>query len=131
MHRTPRYVATICALCFGITNASAESMTLVAPNEAAPVIVISQTASAAEHYAAEEMSVHLEKITGQMIEILDDSRELGVGVKVIALGRNQLTADVDITELGVEQYVTDIQPKRLTIVGGRRPASPGSSPTCA
>ncbi|TWU13341.1 hypothetical protein CA54_21760 [Symmachiella macrocystis] len=125
MRKTLYMVVALYFLCAGRVDAATETMALIAPGEAAPVIVIGKNASEAERYAADEMSVHLELITGRRIEILHDQQKSIDNVKVIALGQSKLTDDESIAELNVEQYVIDIQPQRLVIVGGRRPASPG------
>lgn len=109
----------------GALRAAPATMTLISPGKPAPVIVIGTQASASERFAADEMSAYLEKITGREVGVVDD-HNVPEG-KVIALGRSKLTASVDVSGLGCEQFITDIQPDRLIIIGGRRAAQPGQS----
>jgi hypothetical protein len=72
------------------------------------------------------MVTYLEKITGQRIVIVDDGN-VPDDRTIVAIGRSTLTASIDTSGLGCEQFVTDIQAQRLTIVGGHREAKPGQA----
>src|ERR1700733_9060788 len=102
----------------GSAAAAADTMTLISPKQPASVIVIGAAASPAEKYAADEMSTYLEKITGEKVKIVDDSQDNRGDGNVIAIGRSKLTSTVDTSGLGVEQYIIDVQPHMLTIIGG-------------
>jgi hypothetical protein len=115
--------AAILILLAGSVGTAAETMTLIGPDQPAPVIVVGAAAVESEKYAAEEMSTYLEKMTGRKVEVVDDRRELSGNPRVIAIGKSKLTASLDIAGLDVEQYLIDVQPNRLVIIGGRRPAA--------
>jgi len=109
----------------GSVGAAAETMTLIGPDQPAPIIVIGADALASETYAAEELATYLNKITGSTIRIVSVLELRRGDLKVIAIGKSALTSAFDISGLDVEQYVIDVQPNRIAIVGGRRPASLG------
>jgi len=98
---------------------SATTCTLISPQDEAPVIVVGADCTESERYAAQELAEHLKKIADRDIEIIDDSAEVHVGRKIIAVGKSKLTEAYDIAALGVEQYIIDVMPERLVIVGGR------------
>ncbi|MBI3923258.1 MAG: DUF4838 domain-containing protein [Armatimonadetes bacterium] len=106
-------------------QAGGKTTTLIRQNKPVPVIVVGSEASPSEKFAAQEMATYLGKMTGRKIPVVDDSN-IPKG-KVIALGRSKLTASMDVAGLGCEQFITDVQPNRLTIIGGRREAKPGQS----
>ncbi|MBI3923582.1 MAG: DUF4838 domain-containing protein [Armatimonadetes bacterium] len=116
-------MAVLSLLLAGSVQAGARTMTLINPDRPAPIIVIAPEAGASEKFAAQEMATYLGKMTGRKIPVVDDSN-IPKG-KVIALGRSKLTASIDVTGLGCEQFITDIQPGKLIIIGGRREAKPG------
>ena len=130
MSATSRIV--MLGICFVIASISAVScavlgqdeITLIGPDKPEPVIVIGVGATPSENYAAQEMAGYLGTITDRKITISDDSN-LPKGRVIIALGRNKLTESIDVSSLDCEQFITDIQPDRLTIIGGRRDAKPG------
>jgi hypothetical protein len=93
---------------------------LVNPLTDPPVIVIGSSATASEQYAASELAWHLEKITGQAIKVVGEG-QVPRGAKTIAVGQSKLTAAEDVSSLGVEQYIIDIKPEGVVIVGGRKP----------
>lgn len=122
----------LCVIFYGICVfftmadiAAAETMILVSrDNTTIPVIVIGVKAGESEKYAAQEMAAYLEKITGKSIPIVDDGN-IPENKIIISLGRNRLTESIDTSKLGHEQYITDIQPDKLIIIGGHRDAKPG------
>ena len=85
---------------------------------AAPMIVVGAQATASEKFAAEELSTYLGKMTGKTFKIVDDTK-VPKG-KIIAVGKSRLTESVDVSKLGIEQYVMDVTPKKLAIIGGRQ-----------
>ena len=121
-------VSILSIISAGSVGAATETMTLLQPDRPAPIIVIGAEPAASERYAAEEMSTYLEKMTSRKIEVVDDNYELAPRFnhgKLIAIGNSKLTDSTDTTGLGVEQYVIDVQPNMIAIVGGSRPALPG------
>ena len=129
---TPSNVApqilALTLLITGLRGATAASLGLVNPDQPAPIIVIGSQATASEAYAAAELSSYLGKIAGRKVEIVDDRYELAPRFNhglVIAVGRSTRTASEEAAGLGPEQYVIDVRPDTLVIVGGRRPAAPG------
>jgi hypothetical protein len=100
-------------------------MTLIAPDQPAPVIVIAADPSPSETYAAHELAAYLEKITGTQVKITDDSHDPPANAKIIAVGQSKLTASINTADLHHEQSIIDVQPDRIAIVGGRRHAAPG------
>lgn len=99
---------------------SATTCTLISPQDEAPVIVIGADCTESEKYAAQELAEHLNKITGRDLKIIDESADAPAGRKIIAVGKSKLTEGYDIAALGVEQYIIDVTPERLVIVGGRK-----------
>jgi hypothetical protein len=97
---------------------------LVNPLSDPPVIVIGSGASESEKYAAEELSKFLGQITGRQIKITAEG-SAPQAAKIIAVGKSKLTDKYDISSLGVEQYIIDIQPDKIAIVGGRKPPVKG------
>ena len=122
-----RSVLRICCLIITVAGmAKAETMPLISPDKPEPVIIIGAEASPSENYAAHEMAEYLGKITGRKIKTFDDMR-LPQGRTIIAIGKSKLTESIDTSGLNCEQFITDVQPDRVAIVGGRREAKPGQS----
>ncbi len=96
--------------------------TIVSPDQEPPVVVIGARATASEKYAAQELAWHLEKITGRKIAIIGEEAAPPEGAKVIAVGESRWTKEEDVAGLGVEQYLINVQPSRVAIVGGRKAA---------
>src|ERR1700733_14554822 len=92
---------------------------LINPTDPAPVIVVGANCAKSEKFAAQELADHLQQITGRKLEIVDDSQEVPKDKKIIAVGKSKLTEQYDLAPLGVEQYIIDVQPDRLVIIGGR------------
>ncbi len=121
-------ILAVSIILAGSQVAAAGTMTLISPDAPAPIIVIGAEPAASERYAAEQMATYLEKMTGRKIEVVDDRYELAPRFnhgKLIAIGRSKLTASIDTTGLGCEQYIMDVRPNMIAIIGGSRPASPG------
>ncbi|MCC7084378.1 MAG: DUF4838 domain-containing protein [Pirellulales bacterium] len=93
---------------------------MISPQDNTPVVVIGGGCTESEKYAAQELAEHLKQITNRDIKISNDSVEIPAGRKIIAVGKSTLTESYDIAALGVEQYIIDILPDRLAIVGGRK-----------
>jgi len=96
-----------------------EVCTLISPQDELPVIVVGADCTESEKYAAQELAEHLKQITDRSLEIIDDSADVPVGRKIIAVGKSKLTESYDIAALGIEQYIIDVTPDGLVIVGGR------------
>ncbi|MFO1095211.1 MAG: DUF4838 domain-containing protein [Planctomycetaceae bacterium] len=109
-------------MVIGRTFAAADSaaLVLVAPGTTPPDIFIDLRATPAEKLAAHELRDFLEKISGQRLSIRTD-----YWIKApppgpfIAVGRSRFTEDIGTQDLGAEQYVIDVTPQRLAIVGDR------------
>ncbi|MCK9410798.1 MAG: DUF4838 domain-containing protein [Prolixibacteraceae bacterium] len=101
-------------------------MTLVDPKKPVPKIVISATATEAEKYAAAEMQTYLGKLTGRVFTVIDD-QIIPTGV-IISIGQNKLSVSYHPEKLGVEEYIMDVKPNLLLIVGGRKPSNEDTNP---
>jgi hypothetical protein len=95
-------------------------LTLIEPESPVPVIVIGTEASASVQFAADELKTHLEQITGRKLMIQLDGDFKGES-SYIAVGPGTLTAGIDTSNLGIEQYIIDVAPSGLAIVGASRP----------
>lgn len=95
------------------------TLVLAKPGQEAPVVVIAANASEVVRFAAKELSEHLTKITGTAIEVMDEGAA-PKGRKVIALGPGEWTKGYDVSKLGIEEYILDIKPEGVVIVGGAR-----------
>ena len=104
-----------------------EKLALVRPDQRLPVIFLGDKESPAEKFAAQELKAHLQKMTGRDFKIIrwgggEPSRMPAGTTKpqgvYIAIGHSELTASIDISGLGKEQYLIDVTPQRLIIVGG-------------
>jgi hypothetical protein len=93
--------------------------TVIDPHNPVPTIVIGANCTKSEKFAAEELADHLQQISGRKLEIVDDSQEVPKDKKIIAIGKSKLTENYDLSSLGVEQYIIDVQPERVVILGGR------------
>lgn len=97
---------------------------LVRPGVAPAKVVAGASASPCEKFAAREMATYLEKMTGEKIDVADDD-SIPDGT-LIAIGQNELTRSVDVSDLDMEQYVLNVKPGVVSIVGGRKPPRPGA-----
>jgi hypothetical protein len=70
------------------------------------------------------MSTYLGKMAGREVRAVPDA-EVPAGRVLIAVGRSRLTESIDTSGLGCEQFITEVRPGLLAIVGGRRAAQPG------
>lgn len=87
-------------------------------NQESPVIVVGKDATASERFAAEELANHLQQITHRPYTIVDDSKPLSD--HYIAVGESKLTGSVSPRDLKIEQYVIDVTPTHMMIVGGKQ-----------
>ena len=91
-------VLSACLTMAVVLPVHAETMVLVGPGRPAPTIVTGAAASPSEKFAAQELATCLEKITGRKISAVDVAK-LPTGGPVIAIGRRQLTRDIDTSDL--------------------------------
>ena len=111
-------------LCFGLVTwaaaaRGAEQLVLVRPGQAMPTIVVGRGGAKFERLAAEELRTYLGRMTGRELEIVED--DSAPASTYIAVGPGRLTASIDVSSLGPEQFIIDVTPERLAIVGGRVP----------
>ncbi len=93
------------------------TLILVKPGQEAPVVVTGADASEVVRFAAKELSEHLTKITGRTIEVVKEGA-VPEGRKMIAVGPGQWSKGYDVAKLGIEEYILDIKPEGIVIVGG-------------
>jgi hypothetical protein len=114
-------------LCAGSESRAAETLTLIRPDEPVPVIYLADKESAAEKFAAQQLKAHLEKMTGRDLKIIGwgggERTRMPEGIDkpegvYIAIGHSELTASLATSRLGKEQYLIEVTPERLAIVGG-------------
>jgi hypothetical protein len=105
------------ALCTAVEPAR---MLLIEPDAKPPDIFIDAYATPPEKFAAQELRTYLEKLTGRTISIRSDYwiKTAPTG-KYLVVGKCHFSADIDSSRLTTEQYVIDITPDRVAIVGGR------------
>lgn len=121
-------IGIVLGLLFTVQAADSETVKLIGQGVQDPVIVIGDKAVESERFAAEELSAHLGEMTGRKIAVVQEStykaKKWATGTKIIAVGLSGLTSSYDISALGVEQYIIDVKPEMVVIVGGRlEPAS--------
>ena len=97
------------------------ALTLVDLGKSEYVIVIAQDAIPAERFAAEELALHVEQMSGVALPIVTDAGALpGRGV---FLGPTRHTAHLDVEvdweQLGPEEYLLRVTDDHLIIAGGR------------
>ena len=84
-------------------------------------IVVPVGAIPSERYAAEELQLYLEKISGAKLAIVSDTEK--TESREILLGDNahlaKLRTEVDFTKLGPDGFVLRVDGDRLIIAGGR------------
>lgn len=100
---------------------SANAMTLANHGKAAAVIVIDPAASAAENFAARELSSNLNQITGATFEIRANTT---APRHAIIVGQGQAAEkyfhDIPYDKLGGEEWVIRTKGERLLLSGGRQ-----------
>ena len=110
-------------VCAKAPTSPGESLTLVDDGKSAYVIVIGKDATPSERFAAEELSSHVEQMSGVKLPILADADALPP--RAILLGQNRhmtenlLGVVVDWKELGKEGCLLKTSGNRLIIAGGR------------
>ncbi len=95
-------------------------LTLIAPGQEPPVIVLGKDASEVEKHAAQELASHLEAISGQQPKILHEPEASGAG-RWIAIGKTSLNAEDHAATLEPEQFLIDIRKEGVSILGGGEP----------
>lgn len=105
-------------LCITTNSQAQGNITLVDPKKPVPKIAISVTATEAEKYAAAEMRTCLGKMTGRAFMVVNDTT-IPKGI-IISIGQNKLSVQYHPETLGVEEYIMDVKPNLLLIVGGRK-----------
>ncbi|HEY0867216.1 MAG TPA: DUF4838 domain-containing protein, partial [Fimbriimonas sp.] len=98
------------------------SSAAVAPTPAAQVTVVAQRgASPAEIRAAEELVLHLEKITGTDVPLARDATNAPEAAIVVGPGpvAKRFFREVDLSNFGPEELVMRSKGKRLLLAGGR------------
>ncbi|MCL5674420.1 MAG: DUF4838 domain-containing protein [Candidatus Omnitrophica bacterium] len=115
----PKLVVTFKDTSYAKTGGTLD---LIAPVKMPPTIVISVNATASEQFAAQQLSEYLKRITGQKVPIITDNNTNSVKSIIIAVGKNKLTESIfKNAHLGVEQFIIDVKPDMLIIVGGMKP----------
>lgn len=108
------------ALAGPVWTAEPEQVEFITANEPPPDIFIDMRATPAEKFAARELRDALVKMTGREIAIRTDYWiKDPPTAKFIAVGSSRFTADINSFDLATEQYIIDVTPRRLAIVGGR------------
>jgi hypothetical protein len=115
--------ALVFLLCWPLAAAAevpgAAALVRVRPDREPPDIYIDLRATPPERFAARELRTYLGKITGREFRIRFDYWLRGEPTKpYIAVGRSTLTESLDTAGLGTEQYIVDVTPDRVVIVGG-------------
>lgn len=100
--------------------ADAPSLTLYKQGADPPTIFIDLRATPPEKFAARELRDHLQKMIGRPIDIRTDYWIKGTPPgHYIAVGQSRFTTDLETSSLTTEQYLIDVAPHRLAIIGGR------------
>ncbi len=97
-----------------------EGLTLIEPDAEPPDIYVGLRASPAEKFAARELRDYLGRITGRDLRVRFDYWLRGEPTTPwIAVGHSDLTGDIDTSALGTEQFIIEVTPDHLSIVGAR------------
>jgi len=86
-----------------------------------PQIIIPETATEAEKFAAQELATYLQKISAKTIIITATNTLASVETISIILGNHPLNADLHPEKLEVEEATINIEKDRLRITGGWDP----------
>jgi len=108
-------------VCLSSYGSPAEGLTLVDGGQSEYVIVVSNDAIPAEQFAAEELALHLEQMSGAKLPIVTDSEPLPS--HAVLLGRTrflqELGVEVDWEQFGKEGYLLRVSGNHLIIAGGQ------------
>ncbi len=112
--------ATILMLTF-LGAMPAGALTLVDEGQSQYVIVVSSDAIPAEQFAAEELALHLEQMSGAKLPIVTDAEPLPS--HAVLLGRTrflqELGVEVDWQQFAKEGYLLRVSGDHLIIAGGQ------------
>ncbi len=112
--------ATVLMLIF-LGAMPAGALTLVEAGQSQYVIVVSSEAIPAEQFAAEELALHLEEMSGSKLPIVTDAEPLPS--HAVLLGRTrflqELGVEVDWEQFGKEGYLLRVSGNHLIIAGGQ------------
>ncbi len=112
---------TTCVLPVFLATTAVSGLTLVDGGESEYVIVIPADAIPAEQFAAEELALHLEQISGVRMPTISDTDALPA--RAILLGKTRfltnLGVDVDWESFGKEGHLLRVAGDHLIIAGGR------------
>lgn len=107
--------------CLFILVAQAMGLTLTDQGQSDYVIVIASDAIPAEQFAAEELALHIEKMSGARLGIISDAGPRPA--RAILLGRPRYLMDLDLRpdwkSFGKEGYLLRVQGDYLIIAGAR------------
>ena len=108
-------------IMFVIPAAQVAALDLVVDGRSDYTIVLAADAIPAERFAAEELAIHLEEMSGVKLRIVTDTEPLPS--HAILLGRPRylpkLKVQPDWAGLGQEEYLLQVKGDYLIIAGGR------------
>ncbi len=112
--------ATILMLTF-LGAMPAGALTLVDGGQSEYVIVVSSDAIPAEQFAAEELALHLEQMSGSKLPIVTDAEPLATHAILLGNTRflQELGVEVDWQQFGKEGYLLRVSGDHLIIAGGQ------------
>ncbi len=86
-----------------------------------PHIVVSPQGTASEKFAAQELAVYLQKMSGQIIGV-EETVTIPTTQPVIIVGHHPANTNLNPDELGVEESIIDVSAQNIRIVGGKLPS---------
>ncbi len=108
-------------VCLSSYGSPAEGLTLVDGGQSEYVIVVSSDAIPAEQFAAEELALHLEQMSGAKLPIVTDAGPLPSHAVLLGNTRflQELGVKVDWEQFGKEGYLLRVVGNHLIIAGGQ------------
>lgn len=104
----------------GIAEAREQQMILV-DQTTHPRILVASNASKSELYAADQLIIYLEKITGQKLQVekMDEKPDISAQKPIVVVGSHPLNNKLAARISTMEETIIDVQPGIIHLVGGK------------
>ena len=113
--------AMVCLAGLAATCLAAEGLVLVKDGKSDYVINVSESTTASELWAAEELQSHIEKISGARIPISNAKMSLTGRDEIIFIGRDRAVINYDWDSLGTDGYIIrTVNDAAVVVAGGKK-----------